>query len=481
MRRNIILTCILAIGSLFLYGQEPITFLEADQITSSPWKRTVTNGFKNADRYVVLYDTYFGAGSHSIRMVEYDTLGKHVTDYSPVVDYSTPIASSIQKYPNGHIKMIGSGDDSLGRFTGFSYMFDKQGKVLWSNGYDASWYGTSVNDSISVGRLVLKNSSTTNIFLSRINHVTNDTLWSLEDREMLNLGINDSQKVDLRSVVAYNNGNTIGFFSDKWGNNGIVVTVDSVSNVMSRDTLVGVDSIVGVYNMNGKLFFQRSLGTYPNTHMEFIHVDKNSYRIIWKLDRDNLGVNGRLSLRSVSNRNNQIYLHCHTDSITKVWIIDFTGKILKSIGYSVESQWLYSSSLEVLKDGFFITGSTSAFPDYEFIMKTDTNGMVDKPVLFPLKIDTGKMVSISENFDNKQNFLVYPNPAKSVINMTITIVQNDQIPVKYSLFNSKGQVVIDGSFKSKTQIDVSQFYTGIYFLRFQGNGTLETRKIIISH
>ncbi len=70
-----------------------------------------------------------------------------------------------------------------------------------------------------------------------------------------------------------------------------------------------------------------------------------------------------------------------------------------------------------------------------------------------------------------QNIMVYPNPAKSTLNI--------EGRCDYRLMNCLGQTIAEGSNESKTQIDLSGISEGIYFLNLSDGSNCRTQKIVI--
>jgi len=85
----------------------------------------------------------------------------------------------------------------------------------------------------------------------------------------------------------------------------------------------------------------------------------------------------------------------------------------------------------------------------------------------------GRVVSFSRSSD--QNIKLYPNPTNSVLNIDILDGSFDEI----SVFSTTGMLIkqIEPN-GNKLTIDVSQFATGMYFIRFVSNGLAVTKRFI---
>lgn len=79
---------------------------------------------------------------------------------------------------------------------------------------------------------------------------------------------------------------------------------------------------------------------------------------------------------------------------------------------------------------------------------------------------------VSTNSDDASNWLVYPNPAKDLININVDIQDNFNI----SIFNTVGEVVLRE--KNKKVFNVSKLEDGIYFIKLQSSKALQVKKFI---
>ncbi|WP_051269788.1 CotH kinase family protein [Flavobacterium suncheonense] len=84
----------------------------------------------------------------------------------------------------------------------------------------------------------------------------------------------------------------------------------------------------------------------------------------------------------------------------------------------------------------------------------------------------GKVVTLSTPENATQNFLVYPNPATTLLN----IVHSFDV-LEYQLYSVEGKKVEKGQIKDK-QIDVSHLPSGIYLLHLAAEGKKEVKKFI---
>src|SRR5208283_5878007 len=88
-----------------------------------------------------------------------------------------------------------------------------------------------------------------------------------------------------------------------------------------------------------------------------------------------------------------------------------------------------------------------------------------------LKTNDGGVISSVDNISAKPAFKVYPNPATD--KMTIEIAE-DQAPRRLSMMNLNGEEVLTRSLiKPKTQIDISNLPSDVYFVRVTNDKTVD--------
>jgi hypothetical protein len=92
----------------------------------------------------------------------------------------------------------------------------------------------------------------------------------------------------------------------------------------------------------------------------------------------------------------------------------------------------------------------------------------------PSVIDTGENV---EDFtqDNQGKISLYPNPTESILNIDIVGNTFDSIHI-YSVTGSLIKTISDVG--TNTQVDVSEFSSGMYFVRLSSNGFVITKRFV---
>ena len=86
------------------------------------------------------------------------------------------------------------------------------------------------------------------------------------------------------------------------------------------------------------------------------------------------------------------------------------------------------------------------------------------------------MAQLSVEENEKIQFLVYPNPVKDKLTVSFP---NDLSDVKWQLFNSLGQKILEKTISQNNNlIATSELQNGIYFYKIEAKNTIQTGKII---
>jgi hypothetical protein len=84
---------------------------------------------------------------------------------------------------------------------------------------------------------------------------------------------------------------------------------------------------------------------------------------------------------------------------------------------------------------------------------------------------------IEANLQSKATFSICPNPATDRI--AIGLVGAGPGSVEMTVFDIQGRVVSEKSFTDETNLDVSSYKAGIYYVRITGHNLSETRKLVV--
>ncbi|HMP31388.1 MAG TPA: T9SS type A sorting domain-containing protein, partial [Saprospiraceae bacterium] len=71
---------------------------------------------------------------------------------------------------------------------------------------------------------------------------------------------------------------------------------------------------------------------------------------------------------------------------------------------------------------------------------------------------------------------IYPNPTTGLLQINL----NNAIVNEFEALNNTGQIILPKSKLNATQIDLSKFMAGVYYLKFYSNEGMVTKKVIIT-
>lgn len=471
----------IALGVLaMLSTKAQISFLEASQHTISPNSMGVVNGFQwNDTTYLALYDAYYGLGTRTMHIIEYDEFGKRRKEITPNYHYGGAIPKKLSKIGDSKIYLIGSGDDSLGRFTTFNYMYDENWNVLWSKGYDSRYGEIEIlNDSVGIAPVFFRNYRRG---IGAIDLNTGDTIWTKSYQSVLGLHDSVIKDYNISNIVHYDT-TIYSLFINSNGDSNLLTSLD-FKGTLSLKTVTPPKFNILLISNSELLTYRVRYDILPEIPFEFYSISNNTF------NRINFSTNNltqRVSNGGLIKVNNGFIIafkERFVDFKNNNWISSlykFNTRFEKIgfVCYSINMNEMDFMSIQSYHDKcFFITGYSNFLSpeNNSFIMKTDSNGFVSNPTLFPLVVDTSLSV-LTENIEKHDSQIkIYPNPASH----QLTIELGSSQTAHYSIQILNGQEVQSGSFEQTTNLDLSKQPNGMYFLHLQGDSILETRKIVV--
>lgn len=166
-------------------------------------------------------------------------------------------------------------------------------------------------------------------------------------------------------------------------------------------------------------------------------------------------------------------LHCLNNNLTS---LDVSSLPLLT-SFSCESNQL--TSLNIKNGSFAPDFSMADNPNLQYIC-ADSNEVAYVQFLanqlgYNCTVDSSCVLE-TEAFDNKESFVIYPNPASTILNIQIKEKSNVN---SVAVYNSLGQLVLmDTNFQQSKDIDVSSLRTGNYFVKVNSDsGTFTSRFI----
>jgi hypothetical protein len=90
----------------------------------------------------------------------------------------------------------------------------------------------------------------------------------------------------------------------------------------------------------------------------------------------------------------------------------------------------------------------------------------------------GSFTDVTYEIPMEKSINIYPNPANNILNIDYSVSSNSAL---FEIYNISGQLVQSGNLsKGKTRkIDVSDYNSGIYFIRIHSDEEVISRKIVV--
>jgi hypothetical protein len=85
--------------------------------------------------------------------------------------------------------------------------------------------------------------------------------------------------------------------------------------------------------------------------------------------------------------------------------------------------------------------------------------------------------NITEINNNSLKLNLYPNPVHDIV--TLNVESPNKLAVQYGIYNAMGQTITNGSFMTSTQVNVSTWPKGIYYIRLYNNDGNVTKQFIV--
>jgi len=375
------------------------------------------------------YTSSFGAGNKDVYLIKTDLTGDTLwtKTFGGLLD---DWGNSVQQTSDGGYIILGSTESfGSGNFDFYLIKTDLDGNTVWTKTYGGvNWdYGSDIQEINDNGFIMTGHSNsfgTGNYDVYLIKSDNNgDTLWTKTYG-----GTNDEYSY---SVKQTNDG---GFIIT--GKIGIYET--SHFDVYLIKT-----------NTNGDTVWTRNFGGEGyDVGSSVVQTTDGSFIIIGQTS--SYGAGG-----------NDIYLIKTESYGDTVWTKTFGGADSER-GFSIQ---------ETQDNGYIMCGVTASFGigiNDVYLIKTDINGVTS-----PLSI---------QNFQHPNlDFVIYPNPASSVINIDFKTNPTDVYNI--DIYSAFGQIIKKRKTdKNKTIIDISDLNEGIYFIVITNRQNRQwTKKIIKTH
>ena len=431
-------------------------------------------GYFNSSTLTFGATSLTNAGSWDIFLTKYDSNG-NVHWAKSACGTETDQALSVAVDVSGNIYMAGYfwsttlifGSYTLtnvGKYDIFLTKYDANGNVLWAksaggaeeeqalsvavdvsgNAYVAGIFGSS---TISFGSTTLTNAGFDDIFLAKYD-VNGNVLWAKS------AGGTDYD--EMGSVAADISGNiyVAGYFASPTITFGSTTLTNAGWN----------DMFLAKYDANGNVLWAKSAGGADVEYASSAAADASG----------NIFVAGSF-LGSTITFGSIILTNANTGGADLFFVkYDINGNVLwaKSAGGTGNDN---AGSVAVDASGNPYLVGWFFSPTLPFSTTTLTNadntGSTDDMFIAKLDVDVG----INE-INNQLNISVYPNPASDKLTVEISGNPNGS---NLSLANIEGQQIIKRQItEPKTQLDISNLPSGVYFVRLTGEKNVSVGKFI---
>ncbi len=316
-----------------------------------------------------------------------------------------------------------------------------------------------------------------------------------------------SASVSSYTAAAQQNGHISNPFTLKMDQSGALLWVKFFETYQnSSPTGMAIDGSGNIYTtgvIQGQMDFDSGPGTLYLYHsyllIPFISKMDANGTIIWA--KENFKSNNAVSTGglAVDNAGN-VYTQGRFNSTVSYTTTTGTGTItstpssfntyistLNSGGNLVSINHIGSTtSGHTIGDGFvlsknnlYLSGNFSNTVDFDFSALTQTitaNGLKDN---FIAKYSISSQVGINELINKTILFTIYPNPTNSVINVECLMFNKDVTTITITDVLGKthlSKTITDNN----TQLNVSDFAKGIYFVTLTSSNKTSTQKVIIN-
>ncbi|MEA3495637.1 MAG: T9SS type A sorting domain-containing protein [Bacteroidota bacterium] len=484
MRYSLIIILLILISKC--QAQE-ITFLKTDQLSYNPYRLYVEKGSQIVNKnYLVAYDTYEGVGHHYIRFVQYDEYGNNIKEFSPKRDFGIAFTDDFIHFDNGELLLFGFDGD-----VSFNYYYDSSGNIKWRKA-DSFYYSYRMfeilNRSTALTELIKRVKNGTSFdyfsFLSKVNLETGNPIWTKPKSSLIPYTFNGPINSHSVQVVS---GDSFYYVlvSSIINDSSLLVRTDTNGNIINYKILDEPNIYTFCY-FNEYFVFVEDVGIYPRSTFKLHGFDKYMNKK-WVIDTPKYNSVKRAEIHQTKtdkNGNLQLLIYRRdnntdtTFNYYEVWTIDTFGEIVKYRRYYLPGEHLSFNSFDLCSDGsYFFVGSSTYNPDYTFILKTDKNGYIENPELFPLKIDSVQSNAIFDYHRNK-SITIYPNPFKT--NCTFQLPTQTSQKATLNLYSITGKLIKQEKFKGNSyEFFRSDLSGGLYLYQIILENKIFTGKLIV--
>ncbi len=402
-----------------------------------------------------------------------------------------PLTAKFYSSPTGHLSMgFNSAIDTT--FLGVGYItqggwntpidmalikVDKNGDTIWCKKYDDGGNllvaSCSQNIPFSGGSSLILGATraidTGDVVLSKVDNSGN-VLWSKA------YGGN----VDEGATILYRSNNSFYIMGASTSFDGgnvsdLLIKTDTLGNLIwakSISSINGFGNQYGIYEPSRGVFTLTGISNYSTTNWGFLAMQIDTNGVVVNNKKYEFSPDNDYGLSFVK-MNDGGYLFTLSEYNNS--ILTYDTKIFKADSLfnsgCLPNTTLSFTTTDVTPLMHVNTLSMVASPLYIDVIDTVTFGSGRGCVILP---ECNGFVEVDESKANENEFLIYPNPANSFIDIE-TEFKNYSI----SVFDNMGKLILkEETNQNEIRIDISSFSTGIYFIQLQSNHKLVSKKFI---
>ncbi len=486
LRLVILLTLLLS-----LKNSQAQTFFQFHQLTWG-WKINATYSSCSSHENLSCLYTESQLFNYRSTFVHYDELGKlEKSQEGFIKGYRDVYANRYESFSNKYL-VYGQGEDvTNGKATKFTILYDENFNLVWKKGNKER---VENHVFIDTSRILLQcdssdeNAKIYNSSLGLFNLKSGIPLWKHKIHELLGTSISSGDSLRFRSII--NIRDTIRvIIKNNYSQQYFFIEMNLLGQVLTiRDKIIDTENLKFI---GEQLYSNSAYGNYPKHRYQFEYFDYNTLNVIWSYS-DSTSILDDSEIPDIEELNeNELVLlikrRAHEivsgeDSVhSEVHFINKkTGLARKKVRYEVKERSISFTSISVLENSELYLSGNLFFFDAELswgvISRTDSTGMVQDTILRTTEIND-TVLSMNFIHELRNELDIFPNPTNNLLN----IISSEDSDLTFNLTNLNGEILISGKVQPSSKVDVSDMPNGIYFLQIQGKGTLETRKIIVSH
>ncbi|MCB0482724.1 MAG: T9SS type A sorting domain-containing protein [Flavobacteriales bacterium] len=487
---RIIVSTFLAVISIHLFAQidSNNTFVKNDELTTSGGISKPRHGLLELmpDETFRTFGTDNKLGVGTIFEVKYDSNLNYQSISFPESNHSGAVFYKSFRWNSDFSFFVGYGDgDSLIQEF-FNYIYDKSNKIAWEGPFSRAFDQNVQHsgDSVLYGSLVTQKKNGINWTRSIQFGFMRSHDYLIRSKSLYSIFSKDSTKTRLLyNASFYNKGEFYLFVEDSLLSEKLLVARMDTSFFVNRiDTIEFDGQHQWIKNVDGQIL---KCSYAPNSKEPFFKLRSytKDFNLVWtiqgKYDSVNISGNSRVFPFEGEQSfpiNTIFQSYSKNKSFSTLAKIDEVGSI-DTVRVMKDDKMNFNVN-PTYRIGDYLLGhlSMESFePFNRLLIRFDNSGcFYSSQVVTNLKCS---IVGIDLQLREEELIKVFPNPANEFVHIST----NQDSRLHYSLLDIQGKTIQSGELTRSENLILLKVPDGMYFLQLQGEGVLETQKIIVSH